>query len=132
MTRASLDYTARRAPVRAAAGAQDVSTPLAGFYRFRLSAGSVIGGVELFYGPPLDPVDGSELDRSHRWQALFDDEPVDFDRCWPACTGSPITEAEYRALVARREWARKHAPNSAHAVVGRKIDPLSSDQPLPF
>lgn len=132
MTRAALDYTARREPVRAAAGAQDVSTPVAGFYRFRLSAGSVIGGVELFYGPPNDPVTGEVLDRSWRWQALFDDQPVDFDRVWPGCTGSPVTEAEYRALVARREWARTNAPNSAYARIGRKIDLLSAATPMPF
>jgi hypothetical protein len=105
---------------------------VAGFFRFRLRAGSVIGGVKIWHGPPLDPITGEELDRSHRWQALFDDEPVDFDRVWPACTGSPITEAEYRALVARREWARQHAPDSAYAKPGKRIDPLSRATPLQF
>ena len=130
--RAHRNYSeASRLPSTPAVGA-DVSEPVAGFFRHRLRSGSVIGGVRIWHGPPLDPITGEEMDRGHRWQALFDDEPVEFDVVWPQCTGSPITEAEYRALVARREWARKNAPDSAYANVGRKIDPLSLAEPLPF
>lgn len=120
-----------RRPLAPATGA-DVSTPVAGFYRHRLRSGSVIGGVRIWYGPPHDPDTGEVMDRGYRWQAEFDGDPVDFDQVWPGCTGSPISEAEYRALVARREWARKNAPDSSYAKVGRKIDPLSLAEPLPF
>lgn len=92
----------------------------------------MIGGVRLWHGPPLDPIDGSVLDRSWRWMAEFDGEPIDFERVWPACTGQPITEAEYRQLVARREWARREAPGSAYAEPGRKVDFLSRKTPLNF
>lgn len=116
----------------AVAGAVDVETPVEGFYRHRLRGGTVTGGVRLWFGPPHDPVTGEVMDRSWRWQALFDGEPVDFDRVWPACAGSPITEDDYRRYVARKRWAQQHAPDSAYAVTGRKVDPLSPSTPLPF
>lgn len=133
MSRAQLNYSQATAfPPVVVAGAVDVSEPVAGFYRHRLRAGSVIGGVKIWFGAPHDPVTGEEMDRSHRWQALFDDEYVEFDRVWPACTGDQITEQQYRDLVARREWARQHAPDSSYAVIGRRRDPLSRSEPLPF
>lgn len=127
------DLAARR-PASAHIGmaAQDVSKPVAGFYRYRLRGGSVAGGVRIYFGPPLDPVTGEELDRSWRWMAEFNGEPVEFDRVWPACTGEPITEQDYRRRVARRLWAAQHAPESAYAEQGRRLDPLSSHTPLPF
>lgn len=133
MNRADLSYNVRRA-VHPVGGSRsvDASTPVAGFYRFRFGAGTVKGAVRIWYGPPHDPVTGEELDRSHRWQATFYDEPIDFDRVWPVCASEPISETEFKALVARRDWARQHAPESAYAKAGRKHDPLSSNAPLPF
>jgi hypothetical protein len=110
----------------------DVSEPVAGFYRFRLSRGSIAGGVHIWFGAPCDPVTGEEMDRGWRWQAEFCGEPLEFDRCWPVCADEPITEAEYRAYCARVDWARENAPNSAFAKPGRRFDPLSNDNPLPF
>lgn len=97
---------AARQPAPARAG-QDISQPVAGFFRFKLGGGSVAGGVRIWFGPPHDPVTGEELDRSWRWQAHFNGEPVDFDRVWPACTGEPITQIDYSRLCARTEWARR-------------------------
>lgn len=111
---------------------QDVTTPTAGYFRFKMGANTVQGGVRIWFGPPHDPVTGEELDRSWRWQAMFDGEPVDFDRVWPACVRKPISEADYRAYVNRRQWARENAPGSAYAERGRKIDLLSIENPLPF
>ena len=112
--------------------AQDVSQPVAGFFRFKPRSKAVVGGVRIWFGPPHDPVTGEEMDRSYRWQAEFDGDPVEFDDVWPGCTGEPITEREYREFVARREWARTNAPNSAFANPKRRYDPLSSNEPLPF
>ena len=112
---------------------QDVSTPCAGFFRHRLRGGSIIVGVRIHYGPPLDPVTGEELDRSWRWMASVNGEPfADFDWVWPGCAGSPITEAEYRDYCNRQTWAREHAPASAYAEPGRKHDPLSANALMPF
>lgn len=110
----------------------DVSQPEAGFFRFRLGADQPRGGVRIWHGPPLDPVTGEELDRSPRWQAEFNGEPIDFNRVWPVCIGDPITADDYAFYVQRTAWAREHAPDSAYAERGRKIDPLSLDTPLPF
>lgn len=113
-------------------GAVAISQPVAGFYRGKLRSGSIVGGIRIWFGAPLDPVTGEELDRSHRWQAEFDGEPVDFDAVWPKCAGSPISERDYREFVGRREWARKNAPGSAYAKIGHRYDPLADENPMPF
>lgn len=132
MRRSGTLYNDRTAVQVRVDGAVAIEQPVAGFYRTRLRSGGVVGGVRLWFGPPHDPVTGEELDRSHRWQAEFDGDPVDFDHVWPTCAGSPITETEYRALVARRAWARENAPGSAHADPVKRYDPLSDQTPLPF
>lgn len=127
-----VSYTERHGSIAPVVGGIDVESPVAGFYRFRLVSGGVRGAVKIWRGPPADPVTGEELDRSWRWQALFDGEPIDFDRVWPACAGDPITEAEYEQCCARKRWAEQHAPESAYANRTKRLDPLSSETPLPF
>ena len=123
-------YDTRRA--YAPATGQDVSTPVAGYFRYRVRSGAVASGVEIRFGAPLDPVTGEPLDRSPRWMAFVDGQYFDdWNWIWPACTGEPITEQDYRAFVARREWAEKNAPDSAYAT-GRRFDPLDSRNPMPF
>ena len=113
-------------------GAADIAEPVAGFFRMRLIQGSVRGGVHIWNGPPHDPVTGEELDRSWRWQATFNGEAIDFDVVWPRCVGDPITEQDHERYIARVRWARINAPDSAYAERGRRIDPLSTNEPLPF
>lgn len=126
-------YDAHAVRAVSVTGATDVSRPVAGFFRTKLSSRSVAVGVRIHYGPPLDPVTGEELDRSWRWQAEVNGEPYgDFDRVWPACAGEPISEERYREYCARMEWARTNTPNSSYAEPGRRRDPLSTDEPLPF
>lgn len=135
MVRAHRDYSSR-APVAGGKwygdGGVNASQPEAGHFRHRLRSGSVIGGVRIWHGPPHDPDTGEEMDRGWRWQAEFDGESVEFDQVWPGCTGSPITETEYRALCARREWARQHAPGSSYAEIGKRRDPLATTEVMPF
>jgi hypothetical protein len=131
VSRSTITYADARAFAPSARGV-DVETPEAGFYRFRLGRDTVRGGVRIWFGPPHDPVTGEELDRSWRWQAEFDGEPIDFDRVWPACAKEAISEADYRAMINRRAWARQHAPDSAYAKIGVRHDPLSASAPLPF
>lgn len=133
MTRSTVPYSKREVRPVHVAGAVDVSTPVAGFYRTRLGKDTVRVGVRLWWGPPNDPVTGEPLDRSYRWQADVNGEPYpDFDRLWPVCAAEPISEADYRRMCARQDWARQHAPDSPYAEVGRKLDPLSTATPLPF
>lgn len=131
MVRPYRDYTQRHGLMHAVP-ALSVSEPEAGFFRYRLVSGGVRGGVRIWFGAPLDPITREELDRGWRWQAEFDGEPIDLDRCWPDCIGEPISEAEYRAMCARKAWAAQNAPNSAYAQRSRRVDPLSLDNPLPF
>lgn len=131
MSRAEITYGERR-EYRATAGI-DVTVPQAGFFRMRLRAGGVMCGVQILHGPPLDPVTGEIMDRSHRWQAFVNGRYFDqFDRIWPVCAGEPISETEYRRYCARLRWAEEHAPDSAYADHTRKRDPLSINEPLPF
>lgn len=129
MTRAYVDYTERHGNHDTFDGF-DPSVPVAGFYRFRLRAGSVRGVVKIWHGPPHDPVTGEELDRSWRWQARFNGEYIDVDRVWPACAKHPTDEQHYRRVIARQEWAQENAPGSAYADPRAKQDPLAG--PLPF
>lgn len=131
MTRAHVSYAERRPIPRTFVGT-NVSEPTAGYYRGRLRSGAVRVGIRVWFGPPLDPVTGEEMDRSWRWQAQANGEYVDLDHVWPVCAGEPISEAEYRALVARSEWAKQHAPDSSYADPRRKRDLLSRSEPLPF
>lgn len=125
-------YAAMKVATSFASGV-DVSCPVAGFFRHRLRGGAVKVGIRIHYGPPLDPITGEELDRSWRWMSDVNGEPYgDFDRVWPGCTGEPISEAEYRTYCERQRWARENAPNSSYAEPGRKRDPLSLNEPLPF
>lgn len=128
MTRAHIDYSDRTVSRRFAG--LDVTTPEAGFYRFRLRSGGAYGIVRLRHGPPDDPITGEPLDRYWRWQADFNGELIDFDRVWPACAKMPATEDDYRRAIARQTWAKQHAPDSAYANPGVKHDPLTG--PMPF
>ncbi len=132
MSRDGTPYATRREWKAPEGYGIDASEPVAGFYRYRLRSDGVRGGVKIWYGPPFDPVTGEELDRSWRFQASFNGQPVDLERVWPNCAGDPITEADYRRYVARLQWAEQHAPESAYADGRKRHDPLSPDAPLPF
>lgn len=111
----------------------DVEQPIAGFFKVKLGRDTVLRAVHLTYGPPLDPVTGEVMDRSWRWMAYLDDGHLaPFDDIWPACARDPIDEAEWKRCKARVAWAREHAPDSAYAERGVKIDLLSRATPLPF
>lgn len=129
MTRARLDYS-DGSDFRSVGF--DPDTPIEGFYRMRLKMGGAFVGVRIWYGAPLDPETGEEMDRSWRWQALVNDEHVPLERAWPKCAADPITADDYRHYCSVQQWARQHAPDSAFADPRRPIDFLSTSTPLPF
>lgn len=128
MSRLHLDYTAPRAPVAGQGFNPDV--PVAGFYRTRLRRGAVQVGVRIWCGAPLDPVTGEEMDRSHRWQAQVNGQPVDLERVWPRCADDPVDEGEYRHLCGVQAWGEKNAPDSPQADPTRAVDLLTAPIPL--
>jgi len=130
VSRAHRDYAERPARAFAVAGAIDVSKPVEGFYRTKLRGRAVYCGVRIWYGAPLDPVTGEELDRSWRWQALANGEPVELDDVWPVCAANPISEQDYRIYCRRQQWARQNAPDSSFADPRKRHDPLTAL--LPF
>lgn len=132
VTRDGSSYAGQAVRAVAVQGAIDITKPVAGYYRHKLRSRGVIGGVRIWFGAPHDPVTGELLDRSPRWQAELDGEYVEFDDVWPECAKTAISERDYRELVARREWAKRNAPNSAFANPKRRYDPLSTAEPLPF
>jgi hypothetical protein len=129
MSRTDRTLYADRAATRTFEGF-DASTPIAGYYRFRLNGGGVWGVVRLWYGPPNDPVTGEELDRHWRWMAHFNGEMIDVERVWPVCAKHPTDAHHYRQAIARQLWAQENAPNSAYANPRKAQDRI--DEPLPF
>jgi hypothetical protein len=129
VSRALLIYGERHAPARSFAG-YDPDAPIAGFYRMRLRSGAVYVGVRVWFGAPLDPVTGEEMDRSHRWQATVNGETIDLGRVWPKCAADPIGQAEHDHLASLHAWGRQHAPDSPQANPMQRINPLTA--PTPF
>lgn len=123
MSRAALDYRERRSLDRDYAGF-DPDKPVAGFYRGRLVRGGHPVGIRIWYGPPLDPDTGEELDRGWRWQATANGRYIDLERVWPKCADEPITEAEHDHLTRVQAWGEAHAPDSPQANPDRPVDLL--------
>lgn len=128
MSRDYLDYTARSAP--AAGQGFDPDTPVAGFYKMRLCSGAVPVGIRIWWGQPLDPIDGSVLDRSFRWNASANGQLIELERVWPRCAGDAITEAEAQYLTTLQSWGEQNAPDSPQANPNKRVDFLTA--PLPF
>ena len=129
MTRAPLNY-AEPGAVAAPSDGFDPDTPIAGHYRMRLRSGGVFVGIRIWYGAPLDPLTGEELDRSPRWQAMANERPIDLDRVWPRCAASPIDETEYRYLTHLQNWSQQNVPESPHSDPRRTVNMLTA--PTPF
>lgn len=125
--RKHLDYGVRSSVQREGF---DPDVPIAGWYRFKLVSGGVFVAVKIWFGAPLDPIDGTELDRAPRWNAIADGAPIDLARVWPKCAAEPIEQAEVKYLADRKAWAERAAPDSPQADPRRRIDLLTA--PLPF
>lgn len=125
MTRSAQPY-AEMTGGAAPAGSQDVSQPVAGFFRHRLRGGAVAVGVRLWFGPPHDPVTGEELDRSWRWQAEANGREIAFERVWPQCTGQPIDAQEYAHLSSLQDWGEQHSPASPEANPHKAVNWLTA------
>lgn len=123
MSRDRYDYSAPAASA-VAAGGFDPDLPVQGFYRLRLRSGARFVGVRIWFGAPLDPVTGEEMDRSHRWQAQADGAYIEIDRVWPQCAADRIADTEYAYLLSLGQWAEQHAPAVADPF--QRVDPLTS------
>lgn len=106
----------------------------AGFYQMRLVKGGIFVAVRLWLG--FGKQDGRELDddgkpnptiaRGWQWRAMLDGVEVHPWKVWPGCSGEPITEAEYRYLLARRDHAVKHDTDSPFASPRQPVNWLTA------
>lgn len=103
------------------------------YYRARLAKDAVFIPVAVWFGPPF--IDGTELDRSPRWQALVSTEPsaravlllgdnnvpVEIDDV-QLRNIEPIAEHTYRFMVADAQHAADWRPNDPKASPKKAID----------
>lgn len=111
--------------------------PIPGLYKLRLVKGGPYVAAKITWGPPLDPIDGTVLDRAPRWNAFLDGELIGEPgpcphksgafRIWPAHS---IDQAEYDYMIAISKWAKANAPNDPAANPTKPLDPLTT--PIPF
>lgn len=110
--------------------------PRPGYYAMSLVRGGPRVAVRIWYGAAI--IGGEEQDRSHDWRVEIDgradrwelDEAtgyrcrvaLEIDRAWPFCAREPITESEYRYLVAHAGWAREHSPDHPKARPRQAVD----------
>jgi hypothetical protein len=110
---------------------------IAGYYLLQLANRAALP-VRVWFGPPLDPETGEELERAHRWQIqigfqLLEDAPMrigeiwfnDITDVWPVAAKVEIDEAEWRFRLERAEWASSYDPNDAMGNLGRRFDPMT-------
>lgn len=101
------------------------------YFRARMAKDGVFVPVMTFFGPPY--VDGQELDRAPRWQALVNAEPTARailmgDQLPIEVDGvtlrnlEPIKEHEYRFMVADAAHARDYRPDDPKASPRKAID----------
>jgi len=107
--RQPLTYASPGVPLHV--GGFDPDVPVAGYYRIRLVRGAVWSAVHLWYGPPVDPDTGEEMDRSYRWQARVNGIIADdITRIWPRCAEDMISWQQYDLILGRNA---EHDPNRA-------------------
>lgn len=103
------------------------------YYKARLVKDGPFVGVKVWHGLPF--VDGEEIDRAPRLQALVhtertarvvtmtgvDDVPVDVDGV-TLRNIETILEHQYRFLVAHADWAKAHKPDHPKADARKPVD----------
>lgn len=109
--------------------------PTAGYYSTSLVRRGPRVAVRIWFGPAV--IDGEEQDRAPGWYCEVDGRtdrlerddtgyrcrvPLDVDTVWPFCAKDPITESEYRYLLAHARWAKEHRPEHPKASPRQAVD----------
>lgn len=112
-------------------------TPIPGWYRTRLVKNGPWVPVRIYHGLPV--VSGEEQDRAPQWCVEVagktdyvekdPDNPeyrchvlLDVYRYWPWCGREPITEGEYKYMIAHAAWSKQHAPHHPEAQPRKAIN----------
>lgn len=107
-----------------------------GLYAVRMRKGAVEVACKVAYGPARDPLTSELLDRSPMWSIWINkpdtEEP---DYCSPAVRpymliGRPLSEQDYRFLLADRQWASEFEPSSPEANPTRRVDLATLQSPF--
>jgi hypothetical protein len=117
--------------------------PVAGYYATWLVRRGPRVPVRIWFGPAI--IDGEEQDRAPGWFVEIDGRtdrlekddagyrcrvPLDVERAWPFCAKDPITEAEYRFLIADAAHAREWRPDHPKANPRQPVDYLTMRLPI--
>lgn len=103
-------------------GLPHVSIPTAGFYRMRMVKNGPWVPVHIWQGFGLDPETGEAREVAWMWRAERRGVEVRIDQVWPSCAGEPISESEYRFLLARAAYAMKHDNSLPDATPMQAVD----------
>jgi hypothetical protein len=111
-------------------GVRQVGTPALGYFAYRLTRGGVEVAAKIEYRPLTDPETGEpQTERSSYWFATVNGEndpdprPEPSERVWRVSEfGRRITEAEYRFLLADRQWVAQHQPHRPEATPEKSVD----------
>ena len=105
--------------------------PIAGYYQHRLVRGGPWLAVRIWHDVDRRDPDfpDEQLDRSPIWRAELDGREVEIEKVWPFCAKRPIERSDYVYLLADRDHARRHRPDSPEANPERGVD-LGSMRPL--
>jgi hypothetical protein len=96
------------------------SEPRCGWYAARVSRRAVLVPSRIWLQSVVG--DDGELLEPETLLCEVGDRPMDAFEAWPKLCIRPIPVAQYRHLMALRQWARESAPDEPQAVDGRPID----------
>lgn len=100
-----------------------IGNPKQGFYKRRLVRGGVDVAVRIYIEDGDRDWDTGELLSDQIIRCEVDGVlQEDVFEHWSHCADNPISEAEYRYLLADRAWARRYAPQSPEANPRRPVD----------
>lgn len=68
-----------------------------GYYERQISKTEFVP-VIIWFGPPIDPLTGEELDRGPRWQCIENGIEADPYEVWTYCCHRPITAEQYHEM----------------------------------
>jgi len=106
-----------------------LNLPIPGHYTMRLVKKGPLVPVEIRDVSDRCPETG-ELMEDQRFVATINGEEAPVERAWPWCSKAPITEAEYRFMVADARHAEAYRPEDPKASPRRAVDLLNA--PIPF
>ena len=94
--------------------------PEPGWFRTRMVRKGPWVPARIYCEPATDPLTGELMERPAMLLAEINGRPCEPERVWQFCW--PITEDEYRFMLANIAWAEQHAPRDPAANPERAID----------